>query len=237
MAKLSFKPERVAVFSSNENPAYYMFADPVRQAWTNMGFNSLFIDISPNRSIVPSSIVPTASQSQIIRVLAPALFPDKLFVLSDIDMLPLNSDYFHAACDLIDDDLKLINMTSNAYNHESKFPICYYVGMGSAFAAVTGVKSQDDIERIMKEWWSEGHGWITDEVCFGREAFKAAAEGRISLDLRVRPRADDRIDRSNWSYDSDRLMNHNYIDSHMLRPFADYVEQLRPVFMSVGVEI
>ena len=109
--------------------------------------------------------------------------------------------------------------------------------MGSAFSAVTGVKTQEDIERVMKDWWSEGHGWITDEVCFGREAVKANEEGRIKLDLRVRPQADDRIDRSNWRYDVSRLKNHEYIDSHMLRPFADHIDSLRPVFESVGVKI
>jgi hypothetical protein len=152
-------------------------------------------------------------------------------------MLPLNSGYFHAACDIIDDDLKLVNMTSNAYGHDSKFPICYYVGMGSAFAAVTGIKTQDDVERVMKEWWSEGHEWITDEVCFGREAVRANEEGRIKLDLRTRPPANDRIDRSNWVYDASRLKNHDYIDSHMLRPFSDHIDSLRPLFASVGVSI
>lgn len=237
MKKIGSKKNRVAVFSSNENPAYYMFADPIRQAWSNLGFESLFIGVAPNRPIVPIDVVPTANQSQIIRVLAPALFPDRLFIISDIDMLPLNSEYFHKACDLIDDDLKLVNMTSNAYGHSSKFPMCYYVGMGSAFSAVTGVKTQEDIERVMKDWWSEGHGWITDEVCFGREAVKANEEGRIKLDLRVRPQADDRIDRSNWRYDVSRLKNHEYIDSHMLRPFADHIDSLRPVFESIGVKI
>lgn len=231
------KAQRFAIYSSNENPDYYMFSEPIRQAWSNLGFESLFIGITPSRSILPPSEVPTANQSQIIRVLAPALFPDKLFITSDIDMIPLNSRYFHEACDLIDDDRTIVNLTSNAYDHESKFPICYYVGMGSAFAAVTGIKSNDDVQRIMKEWWDEGHGWVTDEVCFGREVVKANSEGRIKLDLRERLINPTRVDRSNWNFDHDKLMNHEYIDSHMLRPFLDHVENLRPIFGSIGVEI
>lgn len=231
------RPERVALFSSNDNLMYCDFARSVGEAWTNIGFNPMFIKISENESAVSSNIVPTANQSQIIRVLAPALFPDKLFLLSDIDMLPLDADYFHSACDLVDSDLKIVNMTSNAYNSNSKFPICYYVGMGSAFAAVTGIKTQDDINRIMTSWWQEGHGWITDEVCFGREVVKAHNDKKIKLDLQLRLFSNDRIDRSNWSYDNDKLMRHEYIDSHMLRPFSDNIDLLRPLFKSVGVSI
>jgi hypothetical protein len=167
----------------------------------------------------------------------PALFPDKLFVISDIDMLPLNADYFHSACDLVDDNLKIVNMTANAYNSSNKFPICYYVGMGSAFSAVTGIKTENDINKVMTSWWGEGHGWITDEVCFGREVVKAHNEEKIKLDLRTRPLSNDRVDRSNWSYDNDKLKRHEYIDSHMLRPFQNNVDLLRPIFSSVGVSI
>lgn len=232
---------------SNDNEMYKPFVEPVAKAWENMGFNVMVITLDDNNLLVDKSEVPSANQAQMIRMLWPALHPDTKFITTDVDMLPLNREYFHEAMELVEAKDDLINLSADAYPGKIRMPICYFAGYGSAFSTVTGVSSKSDISIVMKQWWSESMGlsdrerWATDEKAFTSRAVLASNQGLINLKGYARgwPQgmAKDRIDRGSWHYDLNRLMNNEYIDSHMLRPLENHKDQLAPLFEHMGVKI
>jgi len=230
------------VFSTDINPLYSQFKDPISRAWSNLGFEPVCLTLDENNCFADPKIVPIGNQAQIIRVLYPSLFPGDKFIISDIDMLPLNGDYYTKISEEITDNATIVNVSADAYpSFQEKFPMCYYGGYGEAFSSVTGIKSTGDIERVMTSWFSMGNGWNTDEVCFFQNLKTAVKEGRVKTKLFKRGwhqgRAINRIDRSSWLYDDESLKQNQYIDSHLLRPFDKHAEELRPLFKSVGVSI
>jgi hypothetical protein len=228
------------VFSSNENPLYLDFVEPVKKAWINMGFDVHVELLSNSKFYVDPNQIPIANQAQMIRALIPALYPDRTFILSDVDMLPLNSDYFINAANL-PKEMEIVNISADAYKNQIRMPICYFIGTGASFSAVTDVKKIDDVPEAMKRWWSFGHGWDTDEICFTKDLVECVNNGKVSFTGYARGwsqgRANYRIDRDLWVYDEDFLKSGKYIDSHMLRPLTNNKHLLKSLFESVGVDI
>lgn len=231
----------IVIFSSDSGELYRPFVEPVTAAWQNMGFDVICEIVDNDNHYVDSDLIPYGNQSQMLRVLVPALYPDRKFVVADVDMLPLNRFYFHRVVELVDSSKKIVNVSADAYPNQVRLPMCYFAGSGDAFSAVTGVTNREDIGRVMTEWWSEGKGWETDELCFTRSLVESNSVGKVEMSLYTRGwvqgMAVGRIDRGAWRYDPIALSSGEYIDSHMLRPLDKYREHLKPLFESVGVEI
>lgn len=230
------------IFSTDTNPLYSQFKEPISKAWINLGFEPVCLSLDESNCFADPEKIPLGNQAQIIRVLYPSLFPNEKFIVSDIDMLPLNSEYFNLISQEVTDTKTLVNASADAYpQFQEKFPMCYYAGYGEVFSEITGIKSKDDIGRVMTEWFAKGNGWNTDEVCFFQNLKAALPKSNLTVKLFKRGwtqgRAHSRIDRDIWHYDSEALSQHKYIDSHLLRPFDRNIEYLRPLFESVGVMI
>lgn len=231
----------IVIFSSDENDLYKPFVEPVTAAWEGMGFEVMCVSIDESNHYADKSLIPYGNQAQMVRALLPALYPDRTFLVSDVDMLPLNKKYFEGVISLVDSDTKIVNVSADAYPGKLRFPMCYYAGRGSAFYNVTGIKDSEDVSNVMKKWWVNGLGWDTDELCFAAALEESAKLSRIDVSLYTRGwhqgRAIGRIDRDLWLYDREGLENGVYVDSHMLRPFGTYKHHLKPLFASVGVSI
>jgi len=229
------------IFSTNESEIYKPFAEPVSKAWQNLGFETMCVSIDEHHCYVSNDEIPTANQSQMIRLLLPSLYPEMRFIVSDIDMLPLNKNYFHQASQLVTNKDHLVNISADAYPDQKRLPICYFIGYGSVFSKITGVKSYLDISRVMREWWSEGHGWATDELVFTSKILDMLNKKDIDFSGYARGwthgMANYRIDRSSWRYNKDELSKGSYIDSHMLRPLNINKDHLRQIFHHVGVDL
>jgi hypothetical protein len=230
----------IAIFSTDNNPLYSEFDYPVSKAWEHMGFEPMCVKMHEIEPFVPQQEIPLGNQAQMIRVLLPALFPERMFLVSDIDMLPLSAKYFQKAIELPAEN-EIINISADAYPGKERLPICYFLGKGKTFSKVTGVKTKQDISSVMKKWWSNGHKWDTDELCFTKELIEAVKSQKISFKGYSRGwyqgMANFRIDREKWVYDKNALMNSEYIDSHMLRPLSEYSELLAPLFAHVGAKL
>jgi hypothetical protein len=226
MKKMSPKKFKVIV-SSTDDPLYEGLPNVVIPRWQKMGFEVEYHHLSPTRCFVDPEKIPLSAQAQMIRVLAPSLNPHILYLTSDIDMLPLNKEYFEKACRLISNGNTLVNLSADAYPREGNFkryPICYFIGKGSVFKTLLGDRT---IESQMEQWWSRGKGWHTDEICFSQTVWKAFLNNEIRLKEVYRgwerPQfiAKRRIDRVCWNWNKDLLRNNFYIDAHLPRPIKD----------------
>ena len=96
------KIEKVIV-ASNENIEYLSFWPLFKKVWKNMGFDPLLIYTSkeptsicndPDVRFFNTGKIDSGFVSRNIRMLYPALFPNDICLISDIDLIPLNKNYF-----------------------------------------------------------------------------------------------------------------------------------------------
>jgi len=129
------------IFATDDNPFYCQFKEPVSQAWRNLGFDPVCVTVTKSECFADPTLVPVGNQAQIVRVLYPALYPTEKFIVADIDMLPLNGDYFKKISEEITNGTTILNASADAYPPlQEKFPMCYYAGYGEVFSEITGIK-------------------------------------------------------------------------------------------------
>jgi hypothetical protein len=155
----------------NDNPLYYQFANDIYDVWLK------HIQIQPHLFIIakdkttinldfgdrtvqfiePIPNIPTAFQSQVIRLLLPCLFKDDTLIITDIDMLPLKKKIFKKQIAYINDDIFL------KYFHN--FQMCYNCAKGKIWSEIFNVNSINDIKHKIIEWFKEYKGiHTTDQI-------------------------------------------------------------------------
>lgn len=219
----------LVILASDENPYYSDFSNIVIKAWEKMGFEVDYTVINDKNRYAEPSVIPYGNQAQICRVLLPYKYPDRICITSDIDMMPLNKEYFTEALRVIKDKNDFTSLSSDAHMGNAFFtrhPICYLAGYGSTFAKVTKVTDTPSMEKKMLDWWNRGHGWNTDEMCFSTDLSDSVDEEGIKLHNQIRGWANGlakgRLDRSNWNFSYEKLASDEYIDAHMPRPYSKY---------------
>jgi len=227
-----------AIFSSDNNPLYKDFLPYVEAAWERIGLEPFFIEVSEKSEFyVPD--IPIGNQAQIIRVLLPALYPQENFITSDIDMLPMSIDYFSHASKLLKNN-EIINLSADAYNQlELRHPICYWLASGETFSKITSVRDVKDVKDAMKDWYSKGYNWDTDEKIFSKLVIEKSNKNEVNFVGYQRGWqqgiATRRLDRSNWVINKKALESNFYIDSHMVRPLSENLLWLNPIFKTLGL--
>ena len=156
--------------------------------------------------------IPTGFQAQVIRLLVPALFPDEICILSDVDMVPINKRYFTLSVKGVSEETMVVYKQMPCAN---EYAMCYVAGKGKLFGKLFGIHnpSFEAIREKIKEWWSLKLGWATDQ----RVLYKAVQD---CVEFRIKKLDHDysrRIDRAGWKYDENKIRY--YIDCHMSQPF------------------
>ena len=170
----------------------------------------------------PIEGIPTSLQAQTIRLLLPAYFPDDVCIISDIDMIPLNREYF------IDSVAGLPEDTFVVYREVAaipKFPMCYIAAKGSVFKEVFHINDVAAIKDIITYWHSLNIGWNTDE----RVLYHCLLQWPLyeKKCIRLGHEAVRRIDRYwGWQPDDQLLEQGYYIDAHCPRPYSAHKKEI-----------
>jgi len=228
------------ILAANNNKNYIEFWPIVAKAWQEMGIRPTLGLIATPDVVVDETLgdvirfepipgVPQSTQAQAIRLLLPAFFPDDVCIISDIDMLPLDMDYFHKSVEDIPDDAFVV-FKDKAYTSEMKqYPMCYNVAKGSTYAKVFKVKNRRHIQAMMQGWCALGYGWSTDELILWKSLQEWNKETHL---LRLLGhKVEKRLDRSDWRMEL-ILVEDYYIDCHMPRPYSQYKEGIDLVIQS-----
>ena len=155
----------------NDNPNYYKFANDVYDIWKN------YIKIQPHLFIItddkskieldfgnrivqyinPIPDIPTAFQSQVIRLLLPCLYLDDFIIITDIDMIPIQKKFFKKYIKYISDDIFI------KYFHTHQ--MCYNCAKGEIWRKIFKASSISDIQNIIKFWYTKFNGVrVTDQI-------------------------------------------------------------------------
>lgn len=234
-----------AIVASDENSFYLDFWPIVAKAWKRLGIKPTLALIADDYVQVDEEVgdvirfkplpgIPTGFQAQVIRLLIPLYFEDEFCLLSDIDMIPISKSYFVDPLKSMSNNMFIV-YRDKAYPDEMKqYPICYNAAKGSTFKEILGVRSITDIPAIINYWAHLKLGWCTDEILlynylqrwkgFKYRCIKLGATDRLCLGRR--------IDRANWNYDRNKLLNEDfYVDCHSLRPYSQYKEEIDKLAM------
>jgi hypothetical protein len=250
------RPE-IALHSCDSNPMYLDFWPLVSKVWRlRMGIEPILIYVDENHDIPidttygrvlklkPVPGIPTYMNSVWGRFWGATLFPDKVCIVSDIDMFPISKTYFF-------DQIR--NTSSTKYVHlygplnrtrpdrfaqqprvgyfyssDNIIPVCYHVAKGSVLMSV--LRINPNWEQSLRDMAShaytprEIHGqhetmpsWGIDED-YTTKLINSYPDQNI-FSFRARYHA--RIDRTNWSYTPAEVKLDAYADCHSVRPLSD----------------
>jgi hypothetical protein len=241
------KPDLV-IHSSDANPFYLDFWPLVSKVWNVrfqiepilvfIGEDNVPIDETYGRVIrmKPIPDVPLYLQCQWVRFWIPSQFPEKVCLLSDIDMFPISKTYFlHQIASI--PDTKYVHLNPN----HNFLPVCYHVAKGSLFTHVLGLERswEESIRNLYAK--QLGHDCFKDDPTNAILKDKpqwGADEEYTTNKVRGYPdqsifvflsRHHGRIDRSYWRWTSADVQRDVYADSHSIRPYSQYkdaVDQL-----------
>ena len=182
----------------------------------------------------PIEGVSTSFTSQFIRLLYPCILNYKNGVLiTDIDMLPMNSNYYTKNI-LEYDDNKFIYYRNNICNNIKQIAMCYNVAKPQIWKDIFNVTTVDDIVTYIKNIYDsniivEGHGnigWSIDQITLHR---KVTEWNKITNDfvrLNESKTGFKRLDRNTFDVSNDSIQKNitegKYTDYHCYRPMSKY---------------
>jgi hypothetical protein len=221
-----------------------------------MGIEPILIYIDENHDIPidttygrvlklkPVPGIPTYMHSVWGRFWGATLFPNKVCIVSDIDMFPISKSYFFDQVARIRDTqyAHLYSPVSRApkrpfaqtppigyfYSSDDIVPVCYHVAKGSLLTHVLRINPV--WEQSIRDMAS--HTYVSSGV---HEVHKAMPSWGIDEDyttklinaypdqsiFRFLVRTQHRIDRSWWNYTVEGIEKDAYADSHSVRPYSD----------------
>jgi hypothetical protein len=210
------------IISSNDDPLYKDFYPIVAKRWLEIGLKTYYINITDRDEIIENEFgiihkiksldfVSSGFQSQVVRIFASKFFEGNMLT-SDIDMLPLNREYYNQYNSELTDDNVIAFTGLHPY-----YPMCYVLSHTSNFRKYLEIEDLNFEEFCLMLNEKYGSKWNTDEH-FMFDQFQKYLD-KIVLKQRDLSR---RIDRSFWTYDIRLLQSGYYIDSHLLRPYSQY---------------
>ncbi len=236
---LSFQIDRV-ILSTNDNPDYIQFWPVAAKAWQEIvgvrptlaliGSEDVQVDTRYGDVIrfEPIEGVPTSFYAQCVRLLLPALFPHEGCLLADIDMMPLQKKFFTKKVLRIPDDCFLVYRDKAYWFWKHRIYMCYNAAKGKVFQEIFGVKTYEDIPKIIAQWHQIGLGWSTDERLLYKYLKKWKKRKTHLKKLGYAKKKRRRIDRE-LCYKKKKISKHYYIEMNCPRPYAAYKNKIDAV--------
>ena len=219
------------VISSDDNYMYKDFYSIVAKRWYDLGFKTYYVNITDTDEVIENEwgiihkikyldFVSTGFQSQVVRLFS-SKFIEGNIMMSDIDMLPINGEYYNQYLNELTDD-NVIIYSGQPYGDVPYYPMCYVVSNSSNFIRYLDIENMNFSEYCKMLSDKYGQSWNTDES-FMYNQFQNHSDKLVIKRERNFSR---RVDRGNWNYNIELLKNGYYIDSHLLRPYSQYKTQI-----------
>ena len=235
------------VTACNTNSLYCNFIPLFTNAWKKL-YPKIDVKIILVNKVIPPELksytnniiifepipdISTAFISQYIRLLYPSLLGYKNgIMITDIDMIPMNSTYFTKNIEYIDDN-SFVYLRDKLLKTDKQIAMCYNVGASRTWAEIFNIETIEDIIVRIKEVYNkitylEGHGnmgWDTDQV----DCFKCVMKWHKLTGYFVYLNDGDtgfsRLDRNTFYLDAsvkNNIKSGYYSDYHCYRPYHQY---------------
>jgi len=227
------------IIGSDENPYYLEFWPIVSKVWKEI-FNitpvlGLISDVDSEIEETEYGLIKkfkkidninVGLQSQIVRLYLPK-FLNGYCLISDIDMLPLSKEYFKESCkDLINENLIVLSSDNPECLRQKMYPMCYVAAHSNLFNEIFDLNLSWEEFTIMLNKRNES--WYTDQKYLYEKIneYNEKTNKCVFLNRGWSGAAHKRIDRIRWIYDKSKVKDGHYIDSHLLRPYNQYVNEI-----------
>lgn len=248
-----------AIVSSDRNKFYYDFWEPCKKVWHHhIGIKPLLVYISDKDRVTEKQDciiheikeikgINPGFQAQVSRMYVPSLYPDKTFITSDIDTLPINRKYFNFTTkEFSDDSIVIFNAAAYGYPSSSmwprRYPICFNAASGKTFNDILDLDCSFEeycmrlIDLNLDPTGSKGiPNWNTDELYFGKKIYEFEDKKRvIRIPAKIISTDGRLIDRGMGnSYEKELVLKEHYICAHLERPRDVQTDQLVDLIMSM----
>lgn len=192
----------------------------------------------------PISGIPEPNLAKVIRHILAGAYTEERVVINDIDLLPLQADYLNRYLEATPADA-LMTIGHELYPgaENGKFPIGYISGLGRVFKSFVnpdnlfyhdlvknwvGLNVCDHKEDIARTVYHEDPDCFSDESLWRALIKQAGDTGYPVIGHSISP-AFRTVDRANWFIDYPILRSGGYVESHLLRPYVQYEEQIQPL--------
>lgn len=164
----------------------------------------------------------TGFQSQIIRLYL-SNFVNGNCIISDIDMMPLSKKYFEDSSRFLISKSNLVILSSDNPEclGDNMYPMCYVAAHSDTFKNVFDLNlSWDEFCLFL---YNRNQSWFTDQKYLYEKVneYNNSTGNCIFLNRGWSGFADRRIDRGSWRFEPNLIKSEYYIDSHLLRPYAE----------------
>ncbi|HSW73677.1 MAG TPA: hypothetical protein VLG71_00835 [Candidatus Limnocylindria bacterium] len=232
------------ILATDANPEYIQFWPLAAKFWREVvgvrptlalvADTSVTVDESLGDVIrfMPLDGIPTSLQAQVIRLLLPVYFENDVCIISDIDMIPLQKQFFVDAIKSVSDDCFVV-YNDRASLRWKRYPMCYNAAKGKVFKEIFGITTRDQIPAFIRAWAGRGYGWNTDELVL-YDALQRWP-GHAKRCKKLGNGVERRVDRSNWQYNPLLLRARYYRDAHLPRPYQQYKEQIDELAHEYGI--
>lgn len=233
------------ILGCDTNPMYVEFWPMVAKTWKEIvGIKPTLAFIAPRDFPIDETIgdvirfepipgIPTAFQAQVIRLLLPLYFPNEFCIISDMDMIPLQRDFFIDNLTPVPaDSFVIFNDAGKYVQGYPEYLMCYVAGLGKTYGEIFNIFSIEEICPRLQQWYAVTQGWTSDQkILFNSinewEHYKTHVI-KLGYD---EPR---RIDRMRWVYHKELLKKQFfYVDSHLLRPYSKYKNEIDALLETV----
>jgi hypothetical protein len=247
-----------ALVACNENPHYLAFWPAVKRAWWEIvGIPCIMVYIGDE---LPQSLQgdpavilfkpipgwPTATQAQCIRLLYPALLSgDGAVIISDMDMVPLQKNFF---VNTIKNNTGDQFVSYRDVVEGNQVFMCYVAANPTVWSELFKIQSLKDVYTRFNEWSREnpadglhgGKGWCSDQEILFKQVlmFQEKSSNRVAIYpcpyKHVCPRPDrlDRCKPHEWVVLGEttklKIVNNVYVDFHM-PPYTTYKIQIENI--------
>lgn len=181
----------------------------------------------------PLDNINTTYIAQVIRLLYPCLFPEKTILISDLDIIPVNKNYFIKPIEFLHNDT-FVTYTDR-YKKQEMYAICYNVGKGKIFGDIFQIdidkRNVLGITNKLTEWYNVKYdgkknciGWYTDQKELFKHFEKYNGKKIVLKDKDIGyKRLNNRArDKEYIIKNFDKILNNieSYSDIHCIKPYS-----------------
>ena len=235
------------------NPLYYDFFPLIKTYWKKkVGIDCILILVANDvpyslreeaDSIIlfpPLKNIPTAFQAQCIRLLYPCLLSEfHGIIISDMDIIPLQSDFFVKTIENLDQN-NTFCIYRDVISEYNQYPMCYCAASSETWRSLFNVHIINDIVLLLDKWYSKDDYAISSasSEMWAQDQLQLFQYVKNNLSLDIKKFTDEqtkfsRLDRAdvdfickNKNEIKKEIKNEKYSDFHLPRPYENFKELL-----------
>lgn len=233
------------ILSSDDNPIYLDFWEVVSGVWQELfdiePILLYFGDGNPSTKFGKIIYFDKNDYSPSLNTLwsrywYPQKEPETTFIISDIDMIPMSKYYFIEQLKDIEEE-KYVHLVG----YHRPIPSCYHLAKGKLFKKILELpeKFEDCLDMITKSNIGMTYNvpfsnklekqWGSDEEYATKKIENYMKENSKQFVMINRAPRTNRLDRANWRYSKEEILNHKFYDCHSIRPYFNFKTEIDKV--------